>query len=100
MVITKASAVVFSVALAATTAVITATATIIILQPASQQQVIAPSAPRTVTYFETHQDEMQTKLAFCNDNPGTALRDAECMNADQASGIVSADQLLSSLRKN
>jgi hypothetical protein len=56
--------------------------------PALTQQdgAAAPHPVRTVSWFKAHKTEARQKNAECDDNPGAAMRDAECINADQARG--------------
>lgn len=53
--------------------------------------VTAPSA-HTVTWYEAHPTEIKAKLAACYDNPGGAIHDPECANADTAQGKLEATQ--------
>jgi hypothetical protein len=45
-----------------------------------------PRPVRTVSWFKAHPAEARRKNAECDDNPGVAMHDAECINADQARG--------------
>jgi hypothetical protein len=58
-----------------------------------------PAPVRDVAWFKANQPEMQAKLAGCNNNPGLAMSDPECMNADKASSDISIDKLLASMPK-
>lgn len=51
-----------------------------------QEAAAVPHAIRTVSWFKAHQAEARQKNAECDDNPGAAMHDAECINADQARG--------------
>jgi hypothetical protein len=53
---------------------------------------------RTVSYFKEHQDEMKAVLAKCEDNPGGARHDDECINAHVAREKVSYDEYLKSAK--
>jgi hypothetical protein len=53
-----------------------------------------PPDVRTVTWFKAHVPELQAKLAACKDNPGEALTDAECDNAQHAQWDRSFDAFL------
>ena len=69
--------------------------------PALTQQHVAPvSHPvRTVSWFESHQSEMNQKLDACNDNPGGAMTDPECQNALDAKSHIDTDRSLAGAPK-
>lgn len=54
--------------------------------PTPQHAAALPHPARTVSWFKAHPAEARQKNAECDDNPGAAMHDAECINADQARG--------------
>jgi len=79
------------------------------LHPTQQQPPVAmaPPAPvappadvvhavRTVTWFKEHQNDMRSKAALCDDNPGVGQNDPECQNAQAAMLDVSLDNFIKS----
>jgi hypothetical protein len=78
------------------------------VQPTQQPPVaIAPPAPiappvevvrtvRTVSWFKSHQAEMRSKVALCNDNPGVGHHDPECLNALEAKQHVEFSNFINS----
>ena len=48
----------------------------------------------TVSWFQEHQSEMMRKVAACNDNPGGAMTDPECTNAENAKEHIDLSKLL------
>lgn len=63
--------------------------------PAPAQQNAAPVTHqlRTASWFEAHRAEMAAKLAECSDNPGGAMADPECVNADKARAHIAFTEL-------
>ena len=47
---------------------------------------IAEPSVHTVSWFRAHLAEAKKKNAECDNNPGEARTDAECINADQVRG--------------
>ncbi len=62
--------------------------------PAQQSATAMPPPVRTVSWFEAHPSEMRQKFAACNDNPGGAMADPECVNASDANDHVSLSRML------
>lgn len=46
-----------------------------------------PEPKRTISYYETHKKERKTKVAKCNDDPGRARDDPNCINAIRVEGL-------------
>lgn len=69
--------------------------TVIAPAPAPAQQNAAPVTHqlRTASWFEAHRAEMAAKLAECSDNPGGAMADPECVNADKARAHIAFTEL-------
>ena len=59
--------------------------------------VLPPPSVRTVSWYMSHQPEMNAEVAACKDNPGGALNDLECENAGQANLRIGLDALRSQL---
>jgi hypothetical protein len=53
---------------------------------AHQDAAAVPRPVHTVSWFKAHRAEARQKNAECDDNPGEAMHDVECINADQARG--------------
>lgn len=79
------------------------------LQPTQQQQAVAPPVlpppiqvrpVRTVTWFVEHRSELRSKLAQCNDNPGSGASDPECLNVETAKQKVDAADLIKAFSHN
>lgn len=53
---------------------------------------IAEPSVHTVSWYQAHPAEIKTKLAACYDNPGRAIHDPDCANADDAQGKIESIQ--------
>jgi hypothetical protein len=47
----------------------------------------APDRANTVTYYREHADEREALLARCADDPGSAGRTSDCVNAREAARL-------------
>jgi hypothetical protein len=53
---------------------------------------IAEPSVHTVSWYQAHPAEIKQKLAACYDNPGGAIHDPDCANADDAQGRIESIQ--------
>ena len=54
-------------------------------QPAPGQAVPSPAAgPHTRSYYREHVEERKARLKWCDDNPGIARHDNDCLAASAA----------------
>jgi hypothetical protein len=58
---------------------------------------VMPAPIRTVTWFKAHAAERKDKNAACKDNPGVAMHDPECVNAEEAGIQLSVDRFINSV---
>jgi hypothetical protein len=61
--------------------------------------VPAPSV-HPVSWYQAHPDQINIKLAACNDSPGTAMHDPECYNAESAKEHSDIDHFIESAPKD
>ena len=53
---------------------------------------------RTKSWFRDHPAERQQVLKYCYDDPGTARRNANCLNAEAAQSDTGIDQATAEIR--
>lgn len=59
----------------------------------------APAEARTVSWYVAHPSEANAKVSVCNDDPGNAQSDPECLNAATATEKIGINQLLSGMKQ-
>jgi hypothetical protein len=71
-------------------------------EPSTSAPVAAEALARPVrstSWFQAHQSEMMQKIATCNDNPGGARTDPECVNADEVKRKIDYDAYIAEQRR-
>jgi hypothetical protein len=67
----------------------------------ANQSAAAPSlSVRTVAWYQAHPDQIKEKLAACSNDPGTAMHDPECNNAETAKHNNDIDHFIQSAPKD
>ena len=67
---------------------------------ANQTFTVPPPSVRTVSWYQAHPDQIKIKLAECNNNPGAAMHDPECYNAESAKEHSDIDRFIESAPKD